>query len=70
MCLLDNTINFDVLVKLIETSTCLFEGSLEVMLSFGKALSFLGSLIVLYTSLILKISLMLDKNTCVYDCPF
>ena len=50
--LLDNTMNFDALVKLIETSTCFPQGSLEVMLSFGKALSFLSLLIILYTSLI------------------
>jgi len=52
MYLLDNTMNFDALVKLIGTSTCFLQGSLEVMLSFGKALSFLGLLIILYTSLI------------------
>jgi len=70
MCLLDNTINFDVLVKLIEISTCLLEGPLEVILSFGKVLSFLGLLIVLYTFLILRISSMLDEDAYVYDCSF
>ena len=70
MCLLDNTINFDVLVKLIEISTCLLEGLLEVILSFGKVLPFLGLLIVLYTSLILRISSMLDEDAYVYDYSF
>ena len=70
MCLLDNTINFDVLVKLIEISTCLLEGPLEVILSFGKVLPFLGLLIVLYTSLILRISSMLDEDAYVYDYSF
>ena len=80
MYFLDKIMNFDTLVELIEISTCFLKGSLEIMLSFG--LFFLSSLIVLYTSLIffdkrprnfsliLRISLMLNKDICVYNCPF
>ena len=75
----DKIMNFDALVKLIETSTCFLKCLLEIMLSFG--LSFLGLLIVLCTSLIffdkrpknfsliLRISLMLNKETCTYNHP-
>ena len=80
MYFLDKIMNFDTLVELIEISTCFLKGSLEIMLSFG--LFFLSSLIVLYTSLIffdkrprnfsliLRISLMLNKDICVCNCPF
>ena len=67
-------------LTLIKTITCLLQDLLVVMLIFG--FSFLSSLIVLYTSsiffnerlgkffLILRISLMLEKNVCAYICSF
>lgn len=79
ICLQDKTINFIKLDKLIETNTCLLDGLLKVILILG--FSFLSLLITLYTSLIvlnkrlgkfsliLMISLILEENACIYDCP-
>jgi len=78
--LLDNTMNFVELTWLIRTKTCLLDSLLEVMLILG--LSFLGSLMTLWTSSIFKdnrpgkfsliftICLMLEADTCVYDWLF